>query len=475
MNQIHSLSILIVNYNNLTLTKDCINDLNNQINKNFKLYLVDQNSDELGTKEYLESLSELDFDIDIIINESNVDLNRVWNDFYKNTDTEFLCFLNNDVRLTNNFIDDNIKILSENEKIGVVIHVTNNLKYTKAEQKLIFEILSPPLYQGWDFCLRRSAYTLIPDSLRIFGGDDYIFVNLKDRGYEIAMTYSSPIIHYKEQTRKQLGNEIQEIHKLDGANYFNYLKTNNLTHINSTFNTDKCNKYAPDGIKLIQNNNCVFTTIIGGYDDLPKINIKNDGWDYICFTNNLNLKSENWKIIYCDTNIFGNMTDIKISRFFKTNFKKYLISYDNLLYIDARIDITTCVSEYKKYLTDVDIVFLEHPEAKSIKEEMSRVLGGKLENLDNINLLKGKYEKENYTYNNGLFAGGVLLFKNNNKTIKFFDEWWYMIKNYSHRDQLSLNYVLHNNKDLQFKTLKFKEVLSKNFKQRKRKSDRVKF
>ena len=45
---------------------------------------------------------------------------------------------------------------------------------------------------------------------------------------------------------------------------------------------------------------CIYTAIIGDYDNLYSSinNVKTDGWNYICFTDNKNLKSDFWKIIY---------------------------------------------------------------------------------------------------------------------------------------------------------------------------------
>ena len=51
-------------------------------------------------------------------------------------------------------------------------------------------------------------------------------------------------------------------------------------------------------------------------------------------------------------------------------------------------------------------------------------------------------KSENYPENNGLISGGVLVRKHTDeKLIKVMEEWWYFVKNFSKRDQLSFNYV----------------------------------
>lgn len=469
----NKIGILIVNYNNLNFTKNCIIDIFKQINQNFDLWVVDQNSSEIGTEDFL---NELDNGlINVVRNNKNYDLNRVWNWFYDECESEYLCFLNNDVRLTNNFTDDIIKIFDLEPQVGAVIHVTNNLNFIKAEQKLNYSILNPPLYQGWDYTVQREAYTKIPDSLRIFGGDDFIFGNLNMKGYKTAMAYSSPIIHYKEKTRINLGNEIHSIQASDNKNYHIERQKIGFRHTDTTMGK-MSNKYPPNGMVLTQNSNCIYTTIIGNYDKLPKLSVKKENnWDYICFTDNIDLISDVWKIIYVGNDGKTKLDNTKLSRHYKTSFPNYLLSYDNLIYCDARMEIIGDINQQLKMLGANDIVFMKHPQANSIKEEMKRVLGGRLESVEMVDKIKKRYEEAGYKYNNGLYAGGILLFRNNENTIKFFKEWWHEIENFSHRDQLSLNYVISKNPDLKVGVIGFMDVISKYYRQTARISKRMMF
>ena len=92
------ISILVVNLNNLEYTKQCVLDLLEQ-DEGFYLRLVDQNSTEIGTSEFLESIKNLrikkKFRIDALKNQSNISLNTLWNDFVEQTTTPYICFLNN--------------------------------------------------------------------------------------------------------------------------------------------------------------------------------------------------------------------------------------------------------------------------------------------------------------------------------------------------------------------------------------------
>jgi glycosyltransferase involved in cell wall biosynthesis len=472
---LNNIGILVVNYNNLKYTKDCVNSLLDQINKNFTLYVVDQNSNEYGTIEYLEYLETIG--VNVIKNNDNIDLNRVWNNFYVICKCEYLCFLNNDVKLTNNFTDDTINVFKLENNVGIVIHVTNNIKYTKAEHKLNYEILSPPLNQGWDFTIRRSVYNEIPEELRIFGGEDYLFSKLVKNNFQVALIYSSPIIHYKEKTRQILGSKIVDIHKNDIKNYYLEKEKNNFIIIDPTYKTNRCNKYPPYKIKLNQNKYCIYTSIIGDYDNLTTTTKhKQENWDYICYTDNYKLESDFWKVIYVNNNDSSELHNHKLARYFKTNFQNYLSSYDVILWKDSRIVINCDLNEYINLLGDNDILFMKHPDSNSILEEFSTLLSLNLENKNMINKIKKRYEEDLYNYDNGLIASGIILFKNNDRVINFFETWWNEIKNFSHRDQLSANYALFKNPELSYSLIHQNNTISENgyFLRGIRKSKRLK-
>jgi hypothetical protein len=456
------LGIIIVNLNQITLTRNCIETLKNQINQNFKIYLFDQNSNEVGTENYL--LECENNGIQVYKNKENIPLNHLWSNFKYICDFEYLCFLNNDVELSNTFVDDTIKILDNESTVGAVIHITNNKYHLKSKDIIEYKIFNElPLYQGWDFSIRKKIMPDIPEVLKIFGGDDYIFAKLNASEYKIAIAYSSPIIHYKEKTRITVKN-ISQIQQNDALALFNIMRAEKLKQVDSTLNHGISGKYPEVNMKLNQNENCIFTAIIGDYDNLTTTTYsKLSNWDYICFTDNENIKSDFWRVIYM-SNISENMLqNVKLARYFKTNFYKYLSSYKNLMWIDARITLINDINEYLKNLKNNDIVFLKHPDASSIAEEFVRVLKGNIEKEEIIELLKTRYAEFDYKYDNGLISSGVMLFNNNERVVKFFNEWWNEIDNYSHRDQLSANFVLWRNPNIKY--IMIGGMINKYFKQ----------
>ena len=56
--------------------------------------------------------------------------------------------------------------------------------------------------QGWDFSIRRDVFTLIPEQLKTYCGDDFLFHNLYKKGFDLAYITSSPMIHFEGQSKR---------------------------------------------------------------------------------------------------------------------------------------------------------------------------------------------------------------------------------------------------------------------------------
>ena len=193
--------VLVINLNSLSYTRNCIKDLLKQ-NVSFDLTLIDQASDEEGIKElfnWTKSVWGNRGKLVIKYNTHNEPLNNIWNKFAQESSNEYLCYLNNDVRIPSNFIKDSEYVFMEQPSVGITVHSTNHPHWlSKASHSIHYQI--PPnqhIKQGWDFTIRKTDWENIPDIFQIFYGDDFIFYKclLKDR--KIAYILSSPILHFQ--------------------------------------------------------------------------------------------------------------------------------------------------------------------------------------------------------------------------------------------------------------------------------------
>ena len=71
----------------------------------------------------------------------------------------------------------------------------------------------------------------------------------------------------------------------------------------------------------MKNNKCIYTFIIGDYDNLKHPRIITPDWDYICVTDNPNLKSDVWQIKYIQNKKLSN---VLAARCIKIRFFDYI-------------------------------------------------------------------------------------------------------------------------------------------------------
>ena len=116
-------SIIILTYNNLDKTKDCIESIRKYTDKNsYEIIVVDNNSTD-DTKLFLEEQD----DIKVIFNESNVGFPMGCNVGIANAEETYdILLLNNDTIVTKNWLSNLKKCLYSDEKIGAVGAVSNN-------------------------------------------------------------------------------------------------------------------------------------------------------------------------------------------------------------------------------------------------------------------------------------------------------------------------------------------------------------
>ena len=278
------ISVLVVNLNNLEFTKNCINDLLGQDTKSY-ITLIDQNSSEEGTVEYLDFISSTT-DISVIKNEENFPLNHLWNWFTKISETPYVCLLNNDVRLSPNFLSSAIGVFEKEPGVGFVNHATNNNEYSEWSEDLQYVIIDIPYRQGWDPIFRKECYSQIPDELSFFYGDDYIYSKLYSAGMKGAYVLNSPMIHFERSTTADKGGRRDA--SIDGS-YFSQL---DLEFKNMSF-VEELSKWKPEftsltikkrfltyrNILLAQTPNLVneFSSIINEFDTIIEIGFNRGG------------------------------------------------------------------------------------------------------------------------------------------------------------------------------------------------------
>lgn len=122
----HGTSIIILSYNNLNYTKQCLESIRKYTkNENYEIIVIDNNSNE-ETKNWLKT----QYDIKLQLNTYNRGFPGGCNDGIKLANPlNDILLLNNDIIVTHNWLK-NLKIaLYSNKNIGAVTPITNSSSY----------------------------------------------------------------------------------------------------------------------------------------------------------------------------------------------------------------------------------------------------------------------------------------------------------------------------------------------------------
>lgn len=181
----------------------------------------------------------------------------------------------------------------------------------------------------------------------------------------------------------------------------------------------------------------IYTAITNNYDKLIDDQPKVDGITYVCFTDNPELKSDTWNIVYVEGLNHKHP---------KARPLKYVNTFDESLWIDSNVQLTYNPIALFDYLNKKDIALFRaklwdcaYQEAEVCKKhglDSPEVIA------EQIRFLK----TQGYPENNGLHCGTVIARKHTNKVKQFNRLWWKQINQYSKRDQISLDYCLWKTK-----------------------------
>lgn len=194
------------------------------------------------------------------------------------------------------------------------------------------------------------------------------------------------------------------------------------------------------------------------YDKINKI-IKQEGYDYYLITDQIieNKTELNWTILQISEKLnFSNQREIiKRQRYYKIHPHLFFQNYDLSIYFDTKYTVQGNLDEFLlRILTDnISIYVLEHPEVNTIHNEFERVLITKKDTIEKIMSIEKRYNRSHFPDNNGLSENCLIVRKHNQiKCVNFMNKWFNEIKQFSHRDQLSFNYILwkNDNKDVKY-------------------------
>lgn len=229
-----------------------------------------------------------------------------------------------------------------------------------------------------------------------------------------------------------------------------------------------------------KNKNVIYTCITGEYDDLREPEHIAEGFDYVCFTDNLSMISNVWDIRPLPEGV-SELSQVKKQRYVKINAHKVLPEYDLSVWVDGSVTVKGDINALLSSTLDDDcsVYVPKHPTRKCIYAEAKAVVSMKKDVSENVKPQMERYKEEGFPTDYGLLQSNIIIRKHNEPDcIRLMEAWSEEVMNGSHRDQLSFNYCCWKNKDIKIKYLdKFiyrSKWFSWNSAHSKRKSQQVK-
>ncbi|MGE6630280.1 glycosyltransferase [Bacillus sp. NPDC077027] len=233
-------SIVILTYNELHLTKQCLQSIKQHTPENeIELIIVDNASTD-GTKEYLEQLSEAT----VIYNQKNLGFAKGCNQGAKVATGDSILFLNNDTMVTENWLPPLRTALYQSKQVGMVGPVSNYVsgpqmvqpsydhidqlssfakQYTDAMRGQVKNVLR---LVGFCLLVKREVVEDVGlfDERFVYGSfeDDDLCVRALLKGYQLQIVYDSFVHHHGHATFR--ANQETNISTLFAENRVRFLE-----------------------------------------------------------------------------------------------------------------------------------------------------------------------------------------------------------------------------------------------------------
>lgn len=183
----------------------------------------------------------------------------------------------------------------------------------------------------------------------------------------------------------------------------------------------------------------VYTAIFGGYDQLQEPVQRSKNCDYICFTDDPDLKSDFWTIRLIQD---AKLSPARLSRKPKILPHLYLQDYEASLYIDGNLLLIGDVHTYiRTYARTSPMLGVKHGERDCVYQEYRACRESHRDDLSVMQKQIERYEREGLPAGLGLIVGSFIYRRHHDPAvIRVMNRWWDEFSHQSQRDQLSFTY-----------------------------------
>mgnify|MGYP000518193144 CR=1 FL=1 len=170
------ISVIVLTYNNLELTKACLDSILRWSDyPNIEIIVVDNASTD-GSPEYLTAFQEKHPQVKLLLNEKNLGFSAGNNVGLKAATGDYLVMLNNDTVVTPGWLLTMLRHLQADSSIGLIGCVTNNIgneakiniEYSNIEDMLPLAMHYTTSHMGKHFPIRTAAFFCVMLPRKVF-------------------------------------------------------------------------------------------------------------------------------------------------------------------------------------------------------------------------------------------------------------------------------------------------------------------
>lgn len=179
------------------------------------------------------------------------------------------------------------------------------------------------------------------------------------------------------------------------------------------------------------NRKLIYTVCTNNYDQVkpPKVYF---GYDYWLFTDDPYLQVKGWQ-----TKVIAKSEGCKLQREIKIRSCEYTKGYDLTIYHDANIELINNPNQLINQFFRGGILTCTHWGRSNVRQEGDQIIKLGKDAIESVEATLEAVSDCLVTY--GLWATGILI---RDKSVRELEEcWWSMVRDYSHRDQLTLPYA----------------------------------
>lgn len=185
----------------------------------------------------------------------------------------------------------------------------------------------------------------------------------------------------------------------------------------------------------------MYTALFGGYDKLRSPRVMDPACDYVCFTDDPNLRSDDWLVKFVSV-VAGGGAQLA-NRHYKFFPHVYLSQYEASLYVDSNVELLDSpVGLFSLALGRADMCCAKHPLRDCAYDEIQACVNeGKITSIES-EALTARLHRNGFPRSYGLFENNVIIRNHRSAQVAaLMAAWWEMFEAGPRRDQLTLPYL----------------------------------